>query len=85
MPSPKSSRKLLEHLAANQRASIKSRLDALQRLQTLKPSLAALNRILAHPETPLRVLEAALNLRDSQEADRKRKPASPPGANVLGS
>jgi hypothetical protein len=86
MPSPPSIRAVLRRLAENPKSSVKVRLDALARLQSMKVPMALLERLMVDPNTPPRLLKAALDMFEAKVTVRKwKKKGKSPGPSVLGS
>jgi hypothetical protein len=71
MPSPPSVRAVLCRLVENQKSSVKVRLAALDRLHGMKVPLAMLERLLHNPDTPPRLLKAALDMFEAKATIRK--------------
>jgi hypothetical protein len=71
MASKPSIRAILRKLAENPKSSLKVRLDSLARLQTMRPPLAMLERILRDPGTPPRLLKLALDMFEVKMTIRK--------------
>jgi hypothetical protein len=85
MPSPPSIRAVLRRLAENPKSSVKVRLDALTRLQSMKVPMALLERLMVDPNTPPRLLKAALDMFEAKTTIRKWKKQSNAHGSVLGS
>ena len=78
MPSKPSIRSVLRRLVENNKASIKTRLQSLARLEDMNVPIALLERLLFDPRTPPRLLKMALDIYETKTTMKHASNGKPP-------